>query len=88
MMTMIVYAKYAVCILGSYNTADVFLSSLAGVTSLIQRGASILTPMGPHWCAAVLNHPVCCVRQNGNREGSLDILGTDIWAANTMDSHG
>ncbi|XP_056288220.1 CBP80/20-dependent translation initiation factor isoform X2 [Pseudoliparis swirei] len=25
---------------------------------------------------------------NGNREGSLDILGTDIWAANTMDSCG
>uniref|UniRef100_A0A3Q3FWX4 CBP80/20-dependent translation initiation factor n=1 Tax=Labrus bergylta TaxID=56723 RepID=A0A3Q3FWX4_9LABR len=28
------------------------------------------------------------VPQNGNREGSFDILGTDIWAANTMDSHG
>ncbi|XP_071245119.1 CBP80/20-dependent translation initiation factor [Salvelinus alpinus] len=26
--------------------------------------------------------------QNGNREGAFDILGTDIWAANTMDSHG
>ncbi|CAB1426486.1 unnamed protein product, partial [Pleuronectes platessa] len=26
--------------------------------------------------------------KNGNRECSLDILGTDIWAANTMDSHG
>ncbi|KAJ8402369.1 hypothetical protein AAFF_G00368580, partial [Aldrovandia affinis] len=26
--------------------------------------------------------------KNGNREGSLDILGTDIWAANTLDSHG
>ncbi|KAM3850479.1 uncharacterized protein ACN63O_019618 [Diretmus argenteus] len=26
--------------------------------------------------------------KNGNRDGSLDILGTDIWAANTMDSHG
>ncbi|XP_028319173.1 CBP80/20-dependent translation initiation factor [Gouania willdenowi] len=26
--------------------------------------------------------------KNGNREGSLDILGTDIWAANTMDSRG
>ncbi|XP_028980758.2 LOW QUALITY PROTEIN: CBP80/20-dependent translation initiation factor [Esox lucius] len=26
--------------------------------------------------------------QNGNREGSFDILGTDIWAANTMDSRG
>ncbi|XP_041816713.1 CBP80/20-dependent translation initiation factor isoform X3 [Chelmon rostratus] len=26
--------------------------------------------------------------QNGNRDGSFDILGTDIWAANTMDSHG
>ncbi|XP_037340945.2 CBP80/20-dependent translation initiation factor isoform X2 [Pungitius pungitius] len=25
---------------------------------------------------------------NGNRDGSLDILGTDIWAANTMDSCG
>ncbi|XP_075943575.1 CBP80/20-dependent translation initiation factor [Anarhichas minor] len=25
---------------------------------------------------------------NGNRDGSLDILGTDIWAANTMDSRG
>ncbi|XP_028827766.1 CBP80/20-dependent translation initiation factor isoform X3 [Denticeps clupeoides] len=24
--------------------------------------------------------------KNGNREGSFDILGTDIWAANTMDS--
>uniref|UniRef100_H3DN46 CBP80/20-dependent translation initiation factor n=1 Tax=Tetraodon nigroviridis TaxID=99883 RepID=H3DN46_TETNG len=28
------------------------------------------------------------IRPNGNRDGSLDILGTDIWAANTMDSHG
>ncbi|KAI5091495.1 CBP80/20-dependent translation initiation factor [Silurus meridionalis] len=27
-------------------------------------------------------------KPNGNREGSLDILGTDIWAANTMESHG
>ncbi|XP_030624824.1 CBP80/20-dependent translation initiation factor [Chanos chanos] len=26
--------------------------------------------------------------KNGNREGSFDILGTDIWAANTMESHG
>ncbi|XP_064835112.1 CBP80/20-dependent translation initiation factor [Oncorhynchus masou masou] len=26
--------------------------------------------------------------KNGNREGSFDILGTGIWAANTMDSHG
>ncbi|KAJ8261422.1 hypothetical protein COCON_G00171450 [Conger conger] len=26
--------------------------------------------------------------KNGNREGSFDILGTDIWAANTLDSHG
>ncbi|XP_034047568.1 CBP80/20-dependent translation initiation factor isoform X2 [Thalassophryne amazonica] len=26
--------------------------------------------------------------KNGNRDGSLDILGTDIWAANTLDSHG
>ncbi|KAM9540277.1 CBP80/20-dependent translation initiation factor [Salvelinus alpinus] len=26
--------------------------------------------------------------KNGNREGAFDILGTDIWAANTMDSHG
>ncbi|XP_040915307.1 CBP80/20-dependent translation initiation factor isoform X3 [Toxotes jaculatrix] len=26
--------------------------------------------------------------KNGNRDGSFDILGTDIWAANTMDSHG
>lgn len=26
--------------------------------------------------------------QNGNRDVSFDILGTDIWAANTMDSHG
>ncbi|XP_029693423.1 CBP80/20-dependent translation initiation factor isoform X1 [Takifugu rubripes] len=26
--------------------------------------------------------------KNGTRDGSLDILGTDIWAANTMDSHG
>ncbi|XP_027881507.1 CBP80/20-dependent translation initiation factor isoform X1 [Xiphophorus couchianus] len=25
---------------------------------------------------------------NGNRDVSFDILGTDIWAANTMDSHG
>nr|XP_047912245.1 CBP80/20-dependent translation initiation factor-like isoform X2 [Anser cygnoides] len=24
--------------------------------------------------------------QNGNKEGSLDMLGTDIWAANTFDS--
>ncbi|XP_043952417.1 CBP80/20-dependent translation initiation factor isoform X2 [Gambusia affinis] len=26
--------------------------------------------------------------KNGNRDVSFDILGTDIWAANTMDSHG
>lgn len=26
--------------------------------------------------------------KNGNRDGSFDILGTDIWAANTMDSFG
>ncbi|KAK2819255.1 hypothetical protein Q5P01_024816 [Channa striata] len=26
--------------------------------------------------------------KNGNRDASFDILGTDIWAANTMDSHG
>lgn len=26
--------------------------------------------------------------KNGNRDGTFDILGTDIWAANTMDSHG
>ncbi|MGH0161189.1 UNVERIFIED_CONTAM: hypothetical protein FKN15_056355 [Acipenser sinensis] len=26
--------------------------------------------------------------QNGNRENSFDILGTDIWAANTFESHG
>ncbi|KAI1904825.1 hypothetical protein AGOR_G00009660 [Albula goreensis] len=26
--------------------------------------------------------------KNGNREGSFDILGTDIWAANTLESHG
>ncbi|XP_055369370.1 CBP80/20-dependent translation initiation factor isoform X2 [Betta splendens] len=26
--------------------------------------------------------------KNGNRDGSFDILGTDIWAANTMDSRG
>ncbi|KAJ8286628.1 hypothetical protein GJAV_G00041320 [Gymnothorax javanicus] len=26
--------------------------------------------------------------KNGNRESSFDILGTDIWAANTLDSHG
>ncbi|XP_074546445.1 CBP80/20-dependent translation initiation factor [Halichoeres trimaculatus] len=26
--------------------------------------------------------------KNGNRDGSFDILGTDIWAANTMDSLG
>ncbi|XP_025974639.2 CBP80/20-dependent translation initiation factor-like isoform X8 [Dromaius novaehollandiae] len=26
------------------------------------------------------------ISQNGNKEGSLDMLGTDIWAANTFDS--
>ncbi|KAF6716920.1 CBP80/20-dependent translation initiation factor [Oryzias melastigma] len=26
--------------------------------------------------------------KNGNKDGSFDILGTDIWAANTMDSRG
>ncbi|MBN3322125.1 CTIF factor, partial [Atractosteus spatula] len=26
--------------------------------------------------------------KNGNREASFDILGTDIWAANTLESHG
>nr|XP_046225401.1 CBP80/20-dependent translation initiation factor-like isoform X6 [Oncorhynchus gorbuscha] len=34
------------------------------------------------------NKPQSHISQNGNREGSFDILGTDIWAANTMDSHG
>uniref|UniRef100_A0A3B3VVR4 Cap binding complex dependent translation initiation factor n=1 Tax=Poecilia latipinna TaxID=48699 RepID=A0A3B3VVR4_9TELE len=27
-------------------------------------------------------------KRNGNRDVAFDILGTDIWAANTMDSHG
>uniref|UniRef100_H2LMJ6 CBP80/20-dependent translation initiation factor n=1 Tax=Oryzias latipes TaxID=8090 RepID=H2LMJ6_ORYLA len=27
-------------------------------------------------------------KPNGNKDGSFDILGTDIWAANTMDSRG
>ncbi|KAF7696690.1 CBP80/20-dependent translation initiation factor isoform X1 [Silurus meridionalis] len=34
------------------------------------------------------NKQFCAPSKNGNREGSLDILGTDIWAANTMESHG
>uniref|UniRef100_W5L9D6 Cap binding complex dependent translation initiation factor n=1 Tax=Astyanax mexicanus TaxID=7994 RepID=W5L9D6_ASTMX len=34
------------------------------------------------------NNQFCAPSKNGNREGSFDILGTDIWAANTMDSHG
>ncbi|XP_017348436.2 CBP80/20-dependent translation initiation factor isoform X1 [Ictalurus punctatus] len=34
------------------------------------------------------NKPFCVPSKNGNRDGSFDILGTDIWAANTMDSHG
>ncbi|KAK5900811.1 hypothetical protein CgunFtcFv8_025742 [Champsocephalus gunnari] len=34
------------------------------------------------------NNQFTCPAKNGNREGSLDILGTDIWAANTMDSRG
>ncbi|XP_056434114.1 CBP80/20-dependent translation initiation factor isoform X1 [Gadus chalcogrammus] len=34
------------------------------------------------------NNQFTAPAKNGNREGSLDILGTDIWAANTMDSHG
>ncbi|CAL8326967.1 unnamed protein product [Boreogadus saida] len=34
------------------------------------------------------NNQFTAPAKNGTREGSLDILGTDIWAANTMDSHG
>ncbi|XP_036443372.1 CBP80/20-dependent translation initiation factor isoform X3 [Colossoma macropomum] len=34
------------------------------------------------------NNQFCAPSKNGNRDGSFDILGTDIWAANTMDSHG
>ncbi|XP_034167122.2 CBP80/20-dependent translation initiation factor isoform X2 [Pangasianodon hypophthalmus] len=34
------------------------------------------------------NKQFCAPSKNGNRDGSFDILGTDIWAANTMDSHG
>ncbi|KAI4882897.1 hypothetical protein NFI96_013121, partial [Prochilodus magdalenae] len=34
------------------------------------------------------NNQFCVPSKNGNRDGSFDILGTDIWAANTMDSHG
>ncbi|XP_029372125.1 CBP80/20-dependent translation initiation factor isoform X3 [Echeneis naucrates] len=34
------------------------------------------------------NNQFKCPAKNGNRDGSFDILGTDIWAANTMDSHG
>ncbi|XP_060791399.1 CBP80/20-dependent translation initiation factor isoform X2 [Neoarius graeffei] len=34
------------------------------------------------------NKQFCPLSKNGNRDGSFDILGTDIWAANTMDSHG
>ncbi|XP_035382920.1 CBP80/20-dependent translation initiation factor isoform X2 [Electrophorus electricus] len=34
------------------------------------------------------NNLFCAPSKNGNRDGSFDILGTDIWAANTMDSHG
>lgn len=33
------------------------------------------------------NNQFCGPAKNGNKDG-LDILGTDIWAANTMDSHG
>ncbi|XP_076844968.1 CBP80/20-dependent translation initiation factor [Brachyhypopomus gauderio] len=35
-----------------------------------------------------LNNQFCAPSKNGNRDGSFDILGTDIWAANTADSHG
>lgn len=34
------------------------------------------------------NNQFKCLAKNGNRDGSFDILGTDIWAANTMDSRG
>ncbi|XP_062867602.1 CBP80/20-dependent translation initiation factor isoform X2 [Trichomycterus rosablanca] len=34
------------------------------------------------------NNQFCAPSKNGNRDGSFDILGTDIWAANTMDSYG
>ncbi|XP_027008442.1 CBP80/20-dependent translation initiation factor isoform X2 [Tachysurus fulvidraco] len=34
------------------------------------------------------NKQFCAPSKNGNRDGSFDILGTDIWAANTMDSRG
>ncbi|XP_054613087.1 CBP80/20-dependent translation initiation factor isoform X2 [Dunckerocampus dactyliophorus] len=34
------------------------------------------------------NNQFKCSSKNGNRDGSFDILGTDIWAANTMDSCG
>lgn len=30
--------------------------------------------------------PSSCLFQNGNKDSSLDVLGTDIWAANTFDS--
>ncbi|XP_017263089.1 CBP80/20-dependent translation initiation factor isoform X2 [Kryptolebias marmoratus] len=34
------------------------------------------------------NNQFKSLAKNGNRDGSFDILGTDIWAANTMDSCG
>ncbi|XP_061783249.1 CBP80/20-dependent translation initiation factor [Nerophis lumbriciformis] len=34
------------------------------------------------------NNQFKCSSKNGNRDGSFDILGTDIWAANTLDSLG
>nr|XP_057920169.1 CBP80/20-dependent translation initiation factor isoform X1 [Doryrhamphus excisus] len=34
------------------------------------------------------NNQLRCSSKDANRDGSFDILGTDIWAANTMDSCG
>lgn len=36
-------------------------------------------PFHPDWC------PLSHLFQNGSKDGSLDMLGTDIWAANTFE---
>ncbi|XP_056147045.1 CBP80/20-dependent translation initiation factor [Lampris incognitus] len=43
---------------------------------------------GSRSCSRGRNNQFKGPAKNRNREGSFDILGTDIWAANTMDSHG
>ncbi|GAB0206553.1 CBP80/20-dependent translation initiation factor [Grus japonensis] len=44
------------------------------------HGQYVNLPTGPWWVVEIVDSG------NGNKESSLDMLGTDIWAANTFDS--